>query len=109
MEGDIESRGPRDPVSMLNILEPRKMLFYIPYFQSLKDNQSLRGKITVRIFVEPSGKVSAAEVVSSELADRLLEKRILEQAKQIDFLPQFVRRSTLEYTFDFFRPFDAAR
>ncbi|MBL8028814.1 MAG: TonB family protein [Fibrobacteres bacterium] len=51
------------------------------YNKRLRDKPNLRGKVTIRFTIDPSGKVAKSEVVSSTMGDKLLEMSIASRVK----------------------------
>jgi TonB family protein len=62
----------------------------------------LQGTVVVKLTIAPSGQVTDAEVVSSELNDASLERRIELRVMQLDFGARQVKSTTVEYPIDFF-------
>jgi hypothetical protein len=57
--------------------------------------------MTVQLVIEPSGKVSAIKVITNELSDPELEKKLMARIRMIDFGAKSVATTTLKYSFDF--------
>ncbi len=55
------------------------------YNRRLRDKPNLRGKVTVRFTIEPSGKVARCEVVATTINDKLLEMSITSRVKSWRF------------------------
>lgn len=59
--------------------------FYAMHIRALRDNPSLSGKVILMFTIESSGQVSAASIVSSELGDPDLERKIIARVLLLNF------------------------
>ena len=82
-------------------MDRSKGSMYAVYNRALRSNPNLRGTVTVRMVIEPSGKVTSVKLISSELDDTMLEQKLLARIKMISFGAEDVARTTLNYSFDF--------
>lgn len=71
------------------------------YNRALRKNPTLEGRVTVRLVIEPNGKVSSAKIVSSQLGDSALEAKILARIRRINFGTAQVSRTTTNYSINF--------
>jgi len=71
------------------------------YNKALRKNPSLEGKVVFKLVIDESGRVSNASIVSSELNDAALERKLLLRIKLINFGKKNVLQTTLEYALDF--------
>ena len=62
-----------------------KASIFALYNRALRSNPDLKGKVVFRLEIQPDGRVSSAEIVSSELNDPELERKLLAKVRQIDF------------------------
>jgi TonB family protein len=60
-------------------------MIFTAYNRALRKNPSLKGVVVFKLRIEPSGKVSQVSIVSSELNDPALEKRLMAAIKRLDF------------------------
>jgi len=68
----------------------------------LRRDPTLRGKILMRITIEPDGSVSMCKVESTDLASPELVKKIVERVRRFNFGPkEDVQRMTILYPIDF--------
>ncbi len=73
------------------------------YNRALRSNPALEGKVLLKITIASSGQVSACEIISSELNDPVLERKIVILIKQFDFGPEEdVGEVTITYPLAFF-------
>ena len=71
------------------------------YNRALRKNPSLAGKVVVELTIAPSGRVTAVEVLSSELGDEKLERKLLLKIKKFKFSKANVAEITVTYPIDF--------
>ena len=67
--------------------DKNKGALYALYGRALRDKPELQGKLVIEFKIEPSGEISACRVVSSELNDPELEKKIVARVRLIRFKP----------------------
>ena len=91
----------RSQASIARVMDRNKGKMFAVYNSSLRANPTLRGRFTVRMVIEPSGKVSSIRLISSQLNDPALEKKLMARVKGINFGPENVGPTTLNYTFNF--------
>jgi protein TonB len=72
------------------------------YTRSLRKDPGLQGKVVLRMTIEPSGEVSMVEIVSSELGDAELERKLVQRIKMFRFDDKDVARLTTTKPIDFF-------
>jgi TonB family protein len=72
------------------------------YNATLRKDPTLRGKILLRITIEPGGEVSACTMQSSDLASPELVAQVVERVKKFNFGPkENVPKTTILYPIDF--------
>lgn len=64
--------------------------FYAMYIRALRENPGLSGKVVLSVTIASSGKVTSASIVSSELGDPELERKIIARVMLLDFGPKDV-------------------
>jgi len=75
---------------------------YRIYNQELRKDPTLRGKILMRIAIEPDGAVSLCKMQSTDLASPELVDKIVERIKRFNFGPkEGVQQVTILYPIDF--------
>jgi protein TonB len=84
-QGGDRTRAGRTLEEIQLIFDRNKGAFYTLYNRALRDNPSLRGKITLRLTIAPNGSVTAAEIVDSELNNPDLEQRVLTRVRTLNF------------------------
>lgn len=84
------------------VFDKYKAALYRMYNTELRKNPTLRGKILLRITIEPGGEVSACSVQSSDLASQELVAQVVERVKKFNFGPkEKVPKTTILYPIDF--------
>jgi protein TonB len=93
--------GGRDMESIRRVFEQHKGAIYAIYNRALRSDSEISGKYVFHIVIEPSGAISKIELISSELGDGALEKKLLARIRVIDFGPEDVLATPVNYKFDF--------
>ena len=84
------------------VFDRYKAALYRIYNRELRKDPTLRGKILMRIAIEPTGEVSLCEVESTDLASDELVARIVERIRGFNFGPKDgVQQMTILYPIDF--------
>ena len=84
------------------VFDRYKATLYRMYNAELRKDPTLRGKLVLRITIEPGGEVSACTVQSNELASPELVAQIVERVKKFNFGPkEKVPKTTILYPIDF--------
>ena len=72
------------------------------YARALRDSPALQGKVVIEITIAPSGEITAARVVSSELNDPEFEAKLLARIRLFKFDAKDVATLTATKPIDFF-------
>jgi protein TonB len=80
----------------------QKGAIYALYTRALRDRPELQGKVVLEFTIAPSGEVTACRVVSSELNDPELERKIIARVKLIRFSTKDVESMTTTKPIEFF-------
>ena len=72
------------------------------YARALRDNPALQGKVVIEITIAPSGDITAARIVSSELNDKEFESKLIARIKLFRFDAKDVAALTATKPIDFF-------
>jgi outer membrane biosynthesis protein TonB len=83
------------------VLDKNQGAFYTLYRRALRKNPSLQGKVTVEIVVAGNGQVKACEILSSDLNDAELERKLVNRIRMINFGQELVSETKLNYSFNF--------
>ena len=84
------------------VFDRYKAALYRIYNRELRSNPALRGKMILRITIEPGGEVSACRVESTDLASASLTAEVVERVKKFNFGAKAgVPRLTILFPIDF--------
>lgn len=102
------NRKQRDKLSASRSIEEIQIVFdrnksaiYSLYNRALRKNPSLQGKLVIRLNISPSGKITSIDLVSSELGDPALERKLVQRIKMFNFGAKQVDAVTITYPIDF--------
>jgi periplasmic protein TonB len=84
------------------VFDRNKGRIYSLYARALRDNAELQGKLVLEFTISPSGEVTMCRVVSSELKDPDLERKIIALVRLFRFDPKDVDTITTTKPIDFF-------
>jgi TonB family protein len=84
------------------VFDKNKGSIFALYNRALRRDPTLQGKLVLRLTIEPSGVVSDCEVVSSELGDAEMERKLVQRVKMFRFEAKDVARVTTTKPIDFF-------
>lgn len=101
--GDGSGYGKTRDLEKIQIMFDRnKSGLFTLYNRELRKDASLQGKVVLNITIAPSGKVTSASIVSSQLGNPGLESKILQRVKLINFGAEDVPSFTFNYPIDFY-------
>jgi periplasmic protein TonB len=72
------------------------------YARALRDNPALQGKVVIELTIAPSGDITAAHVISSDLNDPEFESKLLARIRLFKFEAKDVATLTATKPIDFF-------
>ena len=84
------------------VFDKNKGVIFALYNRALRMDPSLEGKLVLRLTIAPSGEVTFCEVVSSELGDLELERKLVQRIKLFRFEARDVEPITTTKPIDFF-------
>jgi hypothetical protein len=84
------------------VFDRYKGQIYALYNRALRKNPALQGKLVLKLTIEPTGEVSLCEVISSELDDPDLERKLVMKVKMFQFEAKDVESVTTTKPIDFF-------
>ena len=67
------------------VFDANKGRIFTLYNRALRENPALQGKVVLRLTISPDGRVTACEIVSSELNDAELERGLVQRVLQFQF------------------------
>lgn len=84
------------------VFDKNKGAIFALYNRALRRNPSLEGKLVLRLTIDPNGVVSFCEIISSELDDEELERKLVQRVKLFRFDAKDVETITTTKPIDFF-------
>ena len=90
----------REEIEM--VFDRNKAAIYALYNRALRDNPQLQGKVVVQLSIAPTGEVIDCKVLSSELKDEELERKLVARIKMFRFEDKDVELITTTKPIDFF-------
>jgi TonB family protein len=84
------------------VFDRNKGAIYALYSRALRDHPELQGKMVLEFTISPAGEVTMCRVVSSELKDPELERKIVARVKMFRFEARDVETITTTKPIDFF-------
>lgn len=94
-------RSSRSKEEIRKVMDKNKGAIYAIYNRALRKNPALEGKVVFKIEIDSSGRVMNVSIVSSELEDPALERKLIARIKLINFGAKDVLKTTLNYDMDF--------
>lgn len=90
----------REEIEM--VFDRNKSAIYALYNRALRENPQLQGKVVVQLTIAPTGEVTDCKVLSSELKDEELERKLVARIKMFKFDDRDVETITTTKPIDFF-------
>jgi TonB family protein len=84
------------------VFDKNKGAIFALYNRALRSDPSLEGKLVLRLTIAPNGAVTFCEIVSSELGDEDLERKLVQRVKLFRFEARDVEAITTTKPIDFF-------
>lgn len=84
------------------VFDKNKSAIYSLYSRALRENPALQGKVVLEVTIAPSGQVTECRVVSSELGDAELERKLVARVKMFQFEEKDVAVMTTTKPIEFF-------
>ncbi len=84
------------------VFDKNKGAIFALYNRALRMDPTLEGKLVLRLTIAPSGEVTFCEIVSSELDDAELERKLVQRVKLFRFEAKDVEAITTTKPIDFF-------
>jgi TonB family protein len=95
-------KGSRAREEVEIVFDRNKGALYALYGRALRDQPDLQGKLVLEFTIAPSGEITMCRVVSSELNNPELERKIVARVRLIKFKPADVEPLTVSKPIDFF-------
>jgi protein TonB len=84
------------------VFDRNKSAIYALYSRALRDKPTLQGKVVLEVTIAPSGEVTDCRVVSSELNDGELERKLVARVRMFRFEARDVATMTTTKPIEFF-------
>jgi TonB family protein len=94
-------KGNRTREEIQLVFDQNKGAVYALYNRALRKDPSLRGKVVLELTITPSGKVSHCKILSSELNNPQLERKLISRIKLFKFPSKDVENAVVSYPIDF--------
>ena len=96
------SKASRSREEIELVFDRNKGAIFALYNRALRMDPTLEGKLVLRLTIAPNGEVTACEVVSSELGDADLERKLVQRVMLFRFEARDVEPITTTKPIDFF-------
>jgi len=93
--------GKRSSDEIERVFQKNKGSIFNLYNRALRKNPSLAGQVVVELTIAPGGQVIAVKLLSSELGDETLERKLMLRIKKFKFTNSNVAEITITYPIDF--------
>ncbi len=100
-EQEAKQTSGRSEAEIQRTMEANKGALYSIYQRALRQNPAMQGKVVVKITIAASGEVTDCTVISSELGDPDLERKLALRIKRIDFGAKNAEVTSITYPIDF--------
>src|SRR5262245_11825816 len=95
-------KGSRTREEIELVFDRNKSAIYALYSRALRDRPTLQGKVVLEVTIAPSGDVTDCRVVSSELNDPELERKLVARVRMFRFEARDVATMTTTKPIEFF-------
>jgi len=96
------NKASRSEEEIALVFDRNKGAIYALYTRALRQNPNLQGKLVLELTISPEGQITRCEVVSSELNDPELERKLVARVKLFRFEAKDVGAITVTKPIDFF-------
>ena len=96
------SKGSRSREEIELVFDRNKGAIFALYNRALREDPTLAGKLVLRLTIAPSGEVTFCEIVSSELGNEDMERKLVQRVKLFRFEARDVEAVTTTKPIDFF-------
>src|ERR1043165_4298123 len=100
--GAGSGKASRSEEEIAMVFDRNKGAIYALYTRALRDKPDLQGKLVLELTIDSDGAVTRCEVVSSELNDPELERKLVARIKLFQFEAKDVGTITVTKPIDFF-------
>jgi periplasmic protein TonB len=100
--GSGSNKATRSEEEIALVFDRNKGAIYALYTRALRDKPDLQGKVVLELTIAADGSVQRCEIVSSELNDADLERKLIARVKSFRFDARDVGTITVTKPIDFF-------
>lgn len=100
--GAGSNKATRSEEEIATVFDRNKGAIYSIYTRALRDKPELKGKLVLELTISPAGEITKCNVVSSELNDPELERKLVSRIKLFRFEARDVGTITVTKPIDFF-------
>ena len=100
--GAGNGKASRSEEEIALVFDRNKGAIYALYTRALRDKPDLQGKLVLELTISPDGEITRCDVVSSELNDPELERKLVARVKLFRFEARDVGTITVTKPIDFF-------
>lgn len=100
--GAGNGKASRSEEEIALVFDRNKGAIYALYTRALRDKPDLQGKVVLELTIAPDGSIQRCEIVSSELNDPELERKLVARVKSFRFEAKDVGTITVTKPIDFF-------
>jgi protein TonB len=93
--------GKRSSGEIERVFQVNKGAIFNIYNRALRKNPSLAGKVVVELTIASNGEVTNVKILSSELGDKALERKLVLKIKRFKFSKSNKAETTVTYPIDF--------
>ncbi len=94
-------RSSRSQEDIRKVMDKNKSAIFAIYNRALRKNPALEGKVEFKLEINSKGQVVNVSIVSSDLDDPALERKLLARIRLINFGAKDVLKTILNYDLDF--------
>jgi periplasmic protein TonB len=98
--GSTKAARSREEIEL--IFDRNKGAIYALYSRALRDSPELKGKVVLELTIAPTGEITQCRIVSSELNNEELERKLVARVKSFRFEARDVETITTTKPIDFF-------
>jgi TonB family protein len=96
------SKASRSREEIELVFDRNKGAIFALYNRALREDPTLEGKLVLRLTIAPTGEVTFCEVISSELGNEDMERKLVQRVKLFRFEAKDVESVTTTKPIDFF-------
>jgi len=100
-QGKSTSSSRRSADEIERVFQKNRGAIFNIYNRALRTNPALEGKVVVELTIAPGGEVTQVNILSSELGDEELERKLALRIKRFKFSKANVAEITVTYPIDF--------